>query len=278
MWDLTITLAQRYGLSLQQFMSDISKNVFPGFNEADVRHALVLCNEYKLNPFTRQIFLLKTKHGVAPYVSIDGWIKIAQDTGKLNGQHVEVETDENGKPYAAHFTGFHKDMEHPIRITELYSECWRDNSEPWRTMPNRMLRWKAMIQGYRVMFGLSGIYDEDEARDIVRADFIEVEPEEKGTEAVKKRAKARKTKEEKPADATEQQKKQLWVCANESVDMEEDAYGLLHFMLKIATGGKDSMKVITKSEASRLIDWFNDEPALAGALKDYQEVKPKAAE
>ena len=33
-------------------------------------------------------------------------------------------------------------------------------------MPRRMLRHKALIQGARIAFGFSGIYDEDEARDI----------------------------------------------------------------------------------------------------------------
>lgn len=35
-------------------------------------------------------------------------------------------------------------------------------------MPHRMLRHKSLIQAGRVAFGLSGIYDEDEGRDIIR--------------------------------------------------------------------------------------------------------------
>jgi hypothetical protein len=37
------------------------------------------------------------------------------------------------------------------------------DTEPWKKWPVRMLRWKAYIQCARVTFGLSGIYDSDEA-------------------------------------------------------------------------------------------------------------------
>jgi hypothetical protein len=58
-----------------------------------------------------------------------------------------------------------KDRAHPVVITEYFEECKRE-TDPWRTMPRRMLRNKAMIQAIRVAFGIGGIHDEDEARDI----------------------------------------------------------------------------------------------------------------
>jgi hypothetical protein len=59
-----------------------------------------------------------------------------------------------------------KDRKHPVTITEFYAECHR-NTQPWNQYPRRMLRHKTIMQCARIAFGLGGIYDEDEARDIV---------------------------------------------------------------------------------------------------------------
>ncbi len=59
-----------------------------------------------------------------------------------------------------------KGREHPIRVPERYSECKRE-TDPWRTMPFRMLRHKAFMQAARVAFSLGGLFDEDEARDVI---------------------------------------------------------------------------------------------------------------
>ena len=52
-----------------------------------------------------------------------------------------------------------------MRVTEFYKECYRA-TDPWKQMPRRMLRHKALKEAARVAFGFSGITDEDEARDI----------------------------------------------------------------------------------------------------------------
>ena len=54
------------------------------------------------------------------------------------------------------------------------NECFNGNKEPWKRWPRRMLRHKAYIQGARIAFGFSGIYDEDEAQRIVEAQAVEV--------------------------------------------------------------------------------------------------------
>jgi hypothetical protein len=61
----------------------------------------------------------------------------------------------------------------PVVVTEYLSECKR-NTDPWNTMPRRMLRHKSLIQCARVAFGFSGIFDEDEAKDIRKAKTKEI--------------------------------------------------------------------------------------------------------
>jgi hypothetical protein len=58
---------------------------------------------------------------------------------------------------------YRKDREHPVVIREYLDECYRKTG-PWQSHTKRMLRHKALIQGYRTAFGFHGIYDEDEAQ------------------------------------------------------------------------------------------------------------------
>ena len=66
-------------------------------------------------------------------------------------------------------TIWRKDRTHPIVVTEYLSEC-RRGSDPWK-MIHRMMRHKALMQCARYAFGFSGIYDEEEADDIVRGEI-----------------------------------------------------------------------------------------------------------
>jgi hypothetical protein len=54
-----------------------------------------------------------------------------------------------------------------VRVTEYVSEC-RRNTEIWKTMPRRMIRHRSLVQCARVAFGLSGIWDEEEAEEVMR--------------------------------------------------------------------------------------------------------------
>ena len=97
-------------------------------------------------------------------VGVDGWLKIANRQENYDGMNVEVWGD--GKtPTHATCEIFLKNRSHPVKVTEYFDECRRD-TDPWRTMPRRMLRNKVIVQAIRVSFGIGGIFDEDEANDI----------------------------------------------------------------------------------------------------------------
>jgi len=126
----------------------------------------IVANQYGLNPFTREIHAFTSgEKGVVPIVGIDGWTHIVNARGEFNGCEFDEHADADGKPEAVTCRMYVKGREHPVSCTERYSECKR-NTIPWTTMPWRMLRHKAYMQAARYAFGLSGIYDEDEARDI----------------------------------------------------------------------------------------------------------------
>lgn len=72
-----------------------------------------------------------------------------------------------------------KTVENTPTLTEYFDECYKPPyrprgkdylvDSPWQTHPKRFLRHKALIQAARVVFGFSGIYDEDEAQRILAA-------------------------------------------------------------------------------------------------------------
>lgn len=129
----------------------------------------IVANQYGLNPFTREIHAFTDgQRGVVPIVGIDGWTHVVNARDNFNGCVFEDVADASGAPVSVTCRIFVKGREHPVAVTERFSECKR-NTIPWQTMPWRMLRHKAYMQAARYAFGLSGIYDEDEARDIAKS-------------------------------------------------------------------------------------------------------------
>lgn len=131
---------------------------------------IVFCsvaNQYGLNPFTREIHAFIGKGGgVVPVVGIDGWARKVNEEERFDGCEFAFCDDDKGHLYSCTCTMHVKDRGYPVVVTEYLAECQR-NTDQWRNMPRRMLRHKAFIQAARIAFSLSGIYDEDEARDII---------------------------------------------------------------------------------------------------------------
>lgn len=143
-----------------------SKNGKPATNE-EVAAFCIVAQQYGLNPFTREIHAFASgDKGVVPIVGIDGWTHIVNREGQFDGCEFEDVEGEGGLPDRITCKMYVKDRQHPVCATERFAECKR-NTIPWTTMPWRMLRHKAYMQAARYAFGLAGIYDEDEARDII---------------------------------------------------------------------------------------------------------------
>lgn len=155
----------------------------------EVQAFLIVANKYELNPLTREIFAFESNGAIIPIVSIDGWSTLVNRNENFDGCEFETEHNDQGGLVSITCKIYDKRRSRPVAVTEYLSECSRP-SNPWRTMPSRMLRHKAFMQAARLAFGLSGIYDEDEARDVVRNDMTVLpanEPPRAGTEALKNR-------------------------------------------------------------------------------------------
>lgn len=126
---------------------------------------LVVADQYKLNPFTRELYAFPSEGGIVAIVSVDGWIRIVNERPELKSISFEMAPSGTEDPWISCTIERH-DRNKPTTITEFLSECSR-NTEPWNQMPRRMLRHKALIQCARVAFGFGGIFDPDEAERIV---------------------------------------------------------------------------------------------------------------
>lgn len=130
-------------------------------SDAQMTALLIVANQYRLNPWTKEIYAFPDKNnGIVPVVGVDGWARIINENPQFDG--MEFQQDEEGCTCII----FRKDRTHPIKVTEYLSECKR-GTQPWQSHPKRMLRHKAMIQCARLAFGYVGIYDQDEAERIV---------------------------------------------------------------------------------------------------------------
>ena len=155
---------------------------------------LIVADQYKLNPFTREIYAYPDKqNGIVPVVGVDGWSRIINDKKNFDGMEFRqsetlVDVD-GGKrcPEWIECAIYAKDRSHPVTVREYLDEVYRppftgkkDGKQytvngPWQTHTKRMLRHKAMIQCARVAYGFGGIYDQDEAERIIEAEVIREE-------------------------------------------------------------------------------------------------------
>lgn len=184
---VTDRLAQKYQLDPNKFYKTLLSCLFKGKNEPtreELTAFLLVCDQYDLNPFLREIYPAISKKGaLLPTLSIDGWLKLIHNQPDFDGLSVEfseqsvkqdvlvTEGNRSTKvtieaPLSCKVTIFQKNRSHPITIEERFKECFRP-TEQWRLMPCRMLRHKTIIQCARVVYSFGGIFDNDEAERII---------------------------------------------------------------------------------------------------------------
>ncbi|WP_343223455.1 recombinase RecT [Lysobacter sp. GX 14042] len=152
---------------------------------------LVVADQYGLNPFTKEIYAFEDKGSIVPVVSVDGWSRIINSHPELDGIEFDysesIVTPTGGKPCPewCEIRIYRKDRARPVVVREYLDEVYREPfkargkdytiSGPWQTHTKRFLRHKTLIQGARIAFGFSGIYDQDEGERIIEAETVRVQ-------------------------------------------------------------------------------------------------------
>lgn len=219
---LIAKIATRYGVDPNKLLDTLKMTAFKqrGNQPTEITNEqmmalLIVADQYRLNPFTKEIFAFPQDGGIVPIVGVDGWSRIINNHKAMDGlEFVDVgEVTPRGKskqpcPDGIQCILHRKDREHPIKCTEWYEECYRD-TRPWNDMPRRQLRHKAMIQTSRIGFSFVGIYDEEEGQRIIEGEFTVESTEATGgtaaaiNEAVKNNPPAEAAKDTNDAEIVE---------------------------------------------------------------------------
>ena len=183
---LVAKFADRYGVDADKMLSTLKATCFRQRDNKEISNEqmmalLVVADQYKLNPFTKEIFAFPDKSGIVPVVGVDGWSRIINENPALDGIEFRYsETTKTHKGKTVHdwidCVIRRKDRSEPTIVREFFDEVVRETSytTPWDTHPNRMHRHKTLIQCARIAFGFAGIFDEDEAERIVEMGDVEV--------------------------------------------------------------------------------------------------------
>jgi phage recombination protein Bet len=146
----------------------VRKFICANASDTEIGLFLQIAKAYDLNPFKREIYLVKYgSYPAATIVGYETYLKRAERTGKLDGWDIEIDGD---PPEAsATITIYRKDRGRPIKWTAYFEDAvklTRDGAvtEMWRKW-KFMLRKVAIAQGMRLAFPdeLGGLpYTEDE--------------------------------------------------------------------------------------------------------------------
>lgn len=131
---------------------DVRKYIAPQATHAELWTFLGICRTLNLSPLKNEIFFVKYDKDSAgtSIVSYSVYLARAESSGKLDGWHVDVGTDENGQEYAE-ITIYRKDFSQPFVWRVLRKEFDTGRSS-WKRMPNFMIRKVAIGQGFRLAF------------------------------------------------------------------------------------------------------------------------------
>jgi phage recombination protein Bet len=167
---------QRSGLSYDSFVRLIIQSALSSLSiwtQADLDRLLLLAERLGLDPLNSEIYATEVspdsgkKARIVFVVGVDGWSKIINSHPQFDGmKFVESAPGDDELPLYFECTIFRKDRKVATSIREYMYEA-HTGKGAWLTHPRRMLRHKAMIQCARICFGLSGIYDPDEAHRVV---------------------------------------------------------------------------------------------------------------
>lgn len=185
---ILMKLASKYEVDPEKFWETLKATAFKQRDgttptNEQMMALLIVCDQYQLNPFLKEIYAFPDKaNGIVPVVGVDGWSRMINSHKDFDGiefrQAENFVTPKQGKPCPEWMEAviYHQRRSRPVVIREYLDEVYNGESfstSPWRTHTKRMLRHKTQIQGCRVAFGFTGIYDQDEAERIINGEVVQ---------------------------------------------------------------------------------------------------------
>lgn len=205
---LITKLAEKFNVDERALLNSLKSTAFKQkegviITDEQMLALMVVADQYNLNFFTKELYAFPDKNnGIVPVVGVDGWTRIVNDNPNFDGVEF-VTPDEpmvtiNGSQPCYKWIEciiYRKDRQHPTKVIEYLDEVYKpgfkgtsrdgksyETKGPWQSHTKRMLRHKAFIQCARLAFSFGGIYDEDEAENIIDMGQAKVVPSTRGSD------------------------------------------------------------------------------------------------
>ncbi|WP_443743372.1 recombinase RecT [Sutterella sp.] len=158
-------MAEKLQLDPAKLWKTLKATCFAGdFSDEEAALVLMVAESLDLNPLRREIWAFRGRSGVQPIVSIDGWKAIMLRQPTFDGFQVtysetSIEIGGQKLPEWAECTIWIKGCSHPTCERVYLTEVYMPKSPIWNKSPRLMLHHRALIQGIRFSFPVSGIAD-----------------------------------------------------------------------------------------------------------------------
>jgi phage recombination protein Bet len=163
MKELAVSYSDEKGQEIKLTASDIVEYISTdsSVTEKEVVQFLNMCKYLKLNPFLKEIYLIKYKDSPATFViSYQTLLKRAEENKNFNGYETEVKGEIPNMSATA--VVYRKDRSYPVKITVNYSEAVKTVMDRqtgelrpttmWKSMPEWMLRKVALARALKEAF------------------------------------------------------------------------------------------------------------------------------
>jgi len=163
MKELAVAYSDEKGQEIKLTASDIVEYISTdsSVTEKEVVQFLNMCKYLKLNPFLKEIYLIKYKDSPATFViSYQTLLKRAEENKNFDGYETEVKGEIPNMSATA--TVYRKDRSYPVKITVNYSEAVKTvmdrqtkelrPTNMWKNMPEWMLRKVALARALKEAF------------------------------------------------------------------------------------------------------------------------------
>jgi len=163
MKELAVVYSDEKGQEIKLTASDIVEYISTdsSVTEKEVFTFLNMCKYLKLNPFLKEIYLIKYKDSPATFViSYQTLLKRAEENKNFNGYETEVKGEIPNMTATA--VVYRKDRSYPVKITVNYSEAVKTvldrqtkelrPTNMWKSMPEWMLRKVALARALKEAF------------------------------------------------------------------------------------------------------------------------------
>ena len=163
MKELAVNYSDEKGQEIKLTASDIVEYISTdsSVTEKEVFTFLNMCKYLKLNPFLKEIYLIKYKDSPATFViSYQTLLKRAEENVNFDGYETEVKGEIPNMTATA--TVYRKDRSYPVKIAVNYSEAVKTVMDRqtkelrpttmWKNMPEWMLRKVALARALKEAF------------------------------------------------------------------------------------------------------------------------------